>query len=87
MATDHAAQAATLLAHAQDADPEAKSEDVALMVQFAQAHATIAVAAELGQLRESVEGVADALKDNDGFGAGDHLHYISDWLKTISERR
>ncbi|WP_231956735.1 MULTISPECIES: hypothetical protein [unclassified Actinoplanes] len=54
--------------------------DAAVLAQQASAMATLAVAAELGDLRDSVLGVKSALGDQDGYGAAGHLRFISDWL-------
>lgn len=62
------------------------SPDAFLAVQLAQAWATVAVATELRSVRESIDSVTEALVDQDGFGVGLHLHYVSDWLKKIAER-
>ncbi|WP_422749477.1 hypothetical protein [Micromonospora sp. WMMD1219] len=54
--------------------------------RYGAAYAALAVAQELGELRDAVSGVESALKDNDNIGAGDHLKYISDWLNKISRK-
>ena len=42
---EHYKKAEELIGYAEDADADATTEDVALMLQFAQAHATLAQAA------------------------------------------
>jgi hypothetical protein len=66
---------------------QGEPNNAAVMRQEATVLAMLAIAEEIAQAREYIGGVKMALEDNDGFGAGLHLHYISDWLKDISERR
>jgi hypothetical protein len=62
-------------------------DTAAVLRQEASVHAMLAIAEELADLREQVGTVRLALEDAAGNGAGLHLHYISEWLKDISERR
>ncbi len=68
--------------HAADSpvDADAMRQEAAVM-------ASLAIAAEMGDLRDAVIKVASALEDFDGHGAGVHLHYISDYLEKIADRR
>ncbi|MGI5153481.1 hypothetical protein ACQEVC_45380 [Plantactinospora sp. CA-294935] len=68
-------------------EPSANYSEISKLVGLAQVHAIIAVAEELGRLRDSVDAVASGLRDRDNGTAGTHLYYISDWLKDIAERR
>ncbi|MFD6661724.1 hypothetical protein ACFWDK_05085 [Micromonospora chalcea] len=55
-------------------------------VQEALVHAVLAVADELRELREAINGVEDALEDQDNFGVGTHARNISDALEKIAKR-
>lgn len=80
-----AQRAEMLLNAAQDSDLD--PNDAAVMRQEAIVLAMLAIAEEIAEVRGHIGGVQRALEDTEGFGAGLHLHYISDWLKDIAEKR
>lgn len=77
-----AEQAATALELSHATDPG----DAATLRQEATVLAMLAIAEEVGKVRDSIGSVQMALEDQDGFGAGIHLHHISDWLERISKK-
>lgn len=79
-----AQRASTLLEEAQNTDLD--PGEAAVMRQEATVLAMLAIAEQLDGVRDTIGSVRDALTDNDNYGAGTHLHYISDWLERISGR-
>ncbi|PWU44263.1 hypothetical protein DLJ46_26940 [Micromonospora globispora] len=55
-------------------------------VQEALIYALLSVADEIHELRGAVNGVEDALEDQERFGVGTHARNISDWLEKIAKR-
>ena len=79
----HREIAAQLLGAAAEADDD---RGPAVLRQEALIHAMLAVAEELDQARQAVIDVSEALKNQDGHGAGTSLYYIADYVKDIAER-
>ncbi|NGM15015.1 hypothetical protein [Verrucosispora sioxanthis] len=65
-----------------------KAEDLTAdrYARHGQALATLAVAWELRKLREAINGVEDALEDQDGHGVGTHLRYAAEYLEKLAKR-
>lgn len=80
----NAERATTLLNEAQS--DRVDSAHAAVLRQEATILAVLAVAEELSLVRDEVAAAADALKDQNGFGAGIHLSHAADWLERIAKR-
>ena len=71
----------------EQAGESADPVEIASLCQQASGWAAVCVSAELSDIRNDVLGIKGALEDFDGHGAGVHLHYISDYLEKLADRR
>lgn len=69
------------------ADQAESPETAAALRQEAAVFATLAVAKQLEDVRESIDNMKDNLEDQQGFGVGWHMNYVVDSLKDISRRQ
>lgn len=58
-----------------------------ILRQEASILATLAVAEAVDRARDEIGSVADALKDQDGYGVGGHLRNVGDWVEKIAKDR
>jgi hypothetical protein len=64
---------------------EADLSRATITLLAAQAEALIAIAKRLEKIEDAINGVSNAVKDQDGFGPGDHLRHISDGVERIAK--
>ncbi|WP_328366205.1 hypothetical protein [Micromonospora zamorensis] len=65
---------------------DSPNPDAEQYLRFGQALAVLAVAQELSKLREAVNGVEDALEDQNGHGIGTYLKHASEYLEKIAQQ-
>ncbi|MEW2141364.1 hypothetical protein AB0869_00930 [Micromonospora vinacea] len=63
-----------------------RDPDADYYLRYGQALANLAVTWELRKLREAINGVEDALEDQDGHGVGTHVRHAAEYLEKIAKQ-